>query len=59
LLDHEEFACLVAELEATEITAEELHVWFTKIDINSDGYIDFEEFITWWSRLQEIRSSHL
>jgi len=58
LLDQEEFASLIAELESLEITSQNQQIWFSEIDANNDGFINFEEFSTWWCRLQENRSSY-
>ncbi len=59
LLDYEEFASLVTELEAMEMTSQELQVWFTKIDADNNGFIDFSELFTCWDKLLDNHSKHL
>ncbi len=46
-LDWDEFTCLIDELVG-EMTLEEKSVAFHLVDSDHNGWINFEEFVTWW-----------
>lgn len=47
-LNFDEFTNLLQGLDA-EMTAAELRIGFHEIDTDSDGFIDFQEFVDWWT----------
>lgn len=46
-INQAEFREVLANLEA-DMSEEEMQLGFDLIDSDDDGYIDFEEFLTWW-----------
>ena len=49
LIDIEEFADMLDDLEADMSDADETRAGFRDIDTNHDGKIDFGEFAAWWA----------
>jgi Ca2+-binding EF-hand superfamily protein len=47
-LNYAEFASLLQGLEAG-MSTQELQLGFREIDTDTDGFIDFQEFIDWWT----------
>ena len=47
-LQYAEFVRLLENLDAG-MSAEEYRIGFQEVDTNRDGYIDFEEFVSWWT----------
>lgn len=47
-LNYDEFASLLQGLEAG-MSDRELHIGFHEIDTDTDGFIDFQEFVDWWT----------
>jgi Ca2+-binding EF-hand superfamily protein len=47
-IDYAEFVELLENLEAG-MSAEEMRVGFSLIDLDGDGTISFDEFRRWWS----------
>ncbi len=46
-LDIDEFYNFVRRL-TPEATNEEIEIGFLEIDTGHDGYIEFDEFVSWW-----------
>jgi calmodulin len=46
-INRNEFRALLTDLEA-DMSPEEAEIGFDEIDTDSDGLIDFDEFLAWW-----------
>lgn len=47
-LNYDEFVSLLQGLEAG-MSVRELRIGFHEIDTDTDGFIDFQEFVDWWT----------
>jgi Ca2+-binding EF-hand superfamily protein len=47
-LDHAEFHALLQALDG-DVSIEELLLDFEVVDTAGDGYIEFKEFVVWWT----------
>jgi calmodulin len=48
LIDHDEFHVLLESLDG-DVSRAECLLNFDNADITGDGYIEFKEFVAWWT----------